>query len=817
MKAALVIGCGTFDDPEISGLRFAARDASRFGEIAKNIIGVSDDNLHVLSDKSPSTRSSVLRALTLGKRNVDGRSIETLVFYFSGHGFHTDDGEDYLVLQDTVLGALTDTALSFKTLVKHLSAWKARHIVLFLDACRTHARRHKAPTDADSKPIDVRALCPPGMITFCSCSPGQKSFEVEECQSGLFTEALVCGFSSEMRCSTVYEINNFLVRYVPGLGRRYSKPIQNPFTRVEPLEAQNLVLVREEVRRKWQGLTPFREEVRSTTVAPVRIREAAPMLAIDFGTTNSLAALFSEQDGTILLNSPDGNILVPSVVNFKSDLSYIVGEHAIAYLKTEPSATIGYVKRVLGTGESFNVHGRSISPDDVAGLIIKSLKTTAEQASGAVFEDVLASIPVNFTYHQERGLKKAFEQSGFRGIRFLPEPCASALLAAEEHKDTFRSVFKVLVIDLGGGTLDISAVEMGTGTDSWADGIVLDVVAVEGNTKLGGMDYDSAIVAYIREELKRTSVTLTEIDNAVLLPEAERAKIVLSQQATVTIVVRVAGNEEGEAREYLITLTRAAVAEAVKRLDDLVMLHIIALFQKKDDDMSWPHVVMLAGQGTKLFSLKERIKKLFPGKEIMDRYQNSAVIRGLGLYLRTLNSNGYLLLLNVYGKVLRLMCSEVIKQSSRLGTSVCRVASNADQNRDVIELVASDDVIPYSHKVKAFFLENENRMMLTIAEVVGGGSEEILGNITFERTASFSEAIDITVNIEAGYTSFIEMGSSSTDDDGPKFVIAIYERANGEYEAIDVDAMAMAGVRCVESSFPLVRRRRPQEGRNVQR
>jgi molecular chaperone DnaK len=269
VRAALVVGCGTFDDPEIATLEYAGRDAIRMMSVMRGVFGVEGENIHLLVDKgryeypelnndetfgnsSLPTRSAFFRALIRGKRNLQGRRVDVLFIYFSGHGCRSpDDQQDYLVLKDTFIGALHDTAIRFSDLIKHVSGWSSIHTVIFIDACRANIEMNKSITEKPQ--IDVAGLCPPGMITFCSCNPGERSYESNECRSGLFTEALSESIGTEGRRSTVYEINEYLVNRLPKLGLKYNRPIQHPYTKVEPLDAQNLVLVREEIINSWRG------------------------------------------------------------------------------------------------------------------------------------------------------------------------------------------------------------------------------------------------------------------------------------------------------------------------------------------------------------------------------------------------------------------------------------------------------------------------------------------------------------------------------------------------------------------------------------
>src|SRR5262245_37772730 len=179
MNRAVVVGCSAYEDAGIAPLRYAHRDAIRVALLLQESCGVADADLVLLHDgltdpQSRPTRSNLVRQLTrLGER---GSSDGILFFFFSGHGFQGDDNVQYLLPIDAVRAAIEDTALRFDSIVRYLDRSDTRHMIFFLDACRNVIQGGKAAT-ADASPVDVNALCPPGLVSFCSCSPGHVSYE----------------------------------------------------------------------------------------------------------------------------------------------------------------------------------------------------------------------------------------------------------------------------------------------------------------------------------------------------------------------------------------------------------------------------------------------------------------------------------------------------------------------------------------------------------------------------------------------------------------------------------------------------------------
>ena len=187
-NGAVVIGCSGYEDPDISELRYAHRDAARIASTLSSICGIAEDMLLVLSDDAADsslkpTRTNIVRQLSGWDRLpvIDG----ILFCFFSGHGFQSD-GIQYFLPIDCVRSMLVETAVKFDLLLRMLSVSPARHVVLLLDACRSIVEGGKASSDSILR-ADVAELCPSGMVSFCSCRPGKASYEADETQSGIFT------------------------------------------------------------------------------------------------------------------------------------------------------------------------------------------------------------------------------------------------------------------------------------------------------------------------------------------------------------------------------------------------------------------------------------------------------------------------------------------------------------------------------------------------------------------------------------------------------------------------------------------------------
>jgi uncharacterized caspase-like protein len=268
MNVVFAIGCKRYSDPDVAQLKYADRDARRFVETVMGTQDPDNTEKYLLHDEHDvesfwPTRSNILRFLSLGGNRDKRTELDFLFFYFSGHGWSSHDGTDYLLTSDSIVTMPKDTAISVPMLERYLRNWEAKHVVLFIDACRTVMAGGKSITIQDESRIDVDSLCPPGMVTFCSCEPGQTSYEADPIHSGVFTEGVCKALGDEGRCSTIQELDAFLSDIVPRISDTYGLPRQIPYSRVEPLAVQRALIVSPRIRETWQT-QEHEEEVQSS-------------------------------------------------------------------------------------------------------------------------------------------------------------------------------------------------------------------------------------------------------------------------------------------------------------------------------------------------------------------------------------------------------------------------------------------------------------------------------------------------------------------------------------------------------------------------
>jgi molecular chaperone DnaK len=252
------------------------------------------------------------------------------------------------------------------------------------------------------------------------------------------------------------------------------------------------------------------------------------VVGIDLGTTNSLIAVM-DQGRPRLLPNADGQHLTPSVVGLDAEGQIIVGRAARAQLAQHPERTVAESKRKMGSTESFTLGNRRYSPQELAGFVLKRLRDDAERALGEPVTEAIVTVPAYFTDGQRQATRDAGELAGLVVERIINEPTAAALAYGLDRLDAEQHV---LVYDLGGGTFDVSVLEMFGG--------VLDVKASAGNNHLGGADFDHAIVRWLLELVSaQHGVDLSRAPRALarLKSAAEAAKIALSSATSTPVMV----------------------------------------------------------------------------------------------------------------------------------------------------------------------------------------------------------------------------------------------------------------------------------------
>ena len=332
----------------------------------------------------------------------------------------------------------------------------------------------------------------------------------------------------------------------------------------------------------------------------------AKIIGIDLGTTNSAVAVMEGGTPTIIPNS-EGNRTTPSVVAFSKDGERLVGETAKRQAITNPHRTIASVKREMGHDwKSPEIDGKQYTPEEISAMILQKLKADAEAYLNDTVTNAVITVPAYFTDAQRQATKDAGQIAGLKVDRIINEPTAAAL-AYGMDKETDQS--KIMVYDLGGGTFDVSILEVGDG--------VFEVLSTRGNNKLGGDDFDNAVVDYLAAEFKKESgVDLTKDLTAMqrLKDAAEKAKKELSSTLTTNVNLPFITAVDGQPVHLDINLSRAKFDELTHDLVEKTRKPVEDALHDAGLSASDIDKVLLVGGSTRVPAVQELVKKII-GKE----------------------------------------------------------------------------------------------------------------------------------------------------------------------------------------------------------
>jgi len=331
----------------------------------------------------------------------------------------------------------------------------------------------------------------------------------------------------------------------------------------------------------------------------------AKTIGIDLGTTNSCVAVMEGGEAVVISNT-EGMRTTPSVVAFSKDGERIVGEPAKRQAVTNPDRTISSIKREMGRDYKVTIDGKNYSPQEISAIILQKLKADAESYLGEKVTEAVITVPAYFTDAQRQATKDAGKIAGLDVKRIINEPTAAAL-AYGVDKDGVEE--KILVFDLGGGTFDVSILEIADGT--------FEVLATSGNNKLGGDDFDDVLVNYISDEFMKTDgvdLRKDKMSAQRLKDAAEKAKKELSSTLSTNINLPfITATSEGP-KHLNIDITRAKFNELTAHLVEQTMEPTRKALQDSGLSVNDLAKVLLVGGSTRIPAVQEAIKK-FTGKE----------------------------------------------------------------------------------------------------------------------------------------------------------------------------------------------------------
>ena len=406
------------------------------------------------------------------------------------------------------------------------------------------------------------------------------------------------------------------------------------------------------------------------------------VIGIDLGTTNSCVAVMEGGEAVVIPNA-EGNRTTPSVVAFSKTGERMVGQVAKRQAITNPDRTISSIKREMGSDHRVTVDGKSYTPQEISAMILQKLKADAEAYLGQTVSEAVITVPAYFTDSQRQATKDAGKIAGLEVKRIINEPTAAALAYGLDKE----SDQKIMVYDLGGGTFDVSILELGDG--------VIEVLATAGNNRLGGDDFDECIMKYLVSEFKKSDGIDLSGDKVAmqrLKEAAEKAKIELSGVTTSNINLPYITADATGPKHLDVTLTRAKFNELTAHLVEATMGPVRQAMGDAGLSGSDISKVLLVGGSSRIPAVQEAVKKITGKEGFKGINPDECVAVGAAIQAGVLTGDvkGLLLLdvtpLSLGIETMGGVCTRLIERNTTIPARKSQIFSTAADNQTSVEV-----------------------------------------------------------------------------------------------------------------------------------
>ena len=428
------------------------------------------------------------------------------------------------------------------------------------------------------------------------------------------------------------------------------------------------------------------------------------IIGIDLGTTNSCVSVMEGGEAVVIPNA-EGNRTTPSVVAFAKNGERMIGQAAKRQAVTNPDGTVMSIKREMGSNYKVTIDGKSYTPQEISAMILQKLKSDAEAYLGQTVTEAVITVPAYFTDAQRQATKDAGKIAGLDVKRIINEPTAAALAYGVDKEQEQR----IMVYDLGGGTFDVSVLEIGDG--------VIEVLATAGNNRLGGDDFDACITKYLVDEFKKAEGIDLSADKVAmqrLREAAEKAKIELSGVTTSNINLPYITADATGPKHLDVTLTRAKFNELTHHLVEKTAGPVKQALSDSGLQPSDISKVLLVGGSTRIPAVQDMVKSLVGKEGFKGINPDECVAIGAAIQGGVLSGdNKGIVLVDVTPLSLGIetlggVCTRLIERNTSIPTRKSQVFSTAADNQTSVEvnvLQGEREMAAYNKSLGRFHLD----------------------------------------------------------------------------------------------------------------